>query len=97
MKSIIKDIEEWYICHTTNDLHLHHCIHGTANRKLSDKYGLTIYLCAFHHDMGGKNCVHDNAKLDYIIKQKAQQCFEEFYPDKDFIKIFGRSYISDKL
>lgn len=97
MKSIMQDTEECYICHTTQNLHLHHCIHGTANRKLSDKYGLTIYLCAFHHNMGGENCVHGNAKLDYIIKQEAQKSFEEYYPREDFIKIFGRSYISDKL
>lgn len=32
---------------------IHHCLHGTANRKKADKYNLVIPLCHEHHT-GGK-------------------------------------------
>lgn len=28
---------------------IHHCLHGTANRKKADKYNLVIPLCHEHH------------------------------------------------
>lgn len=30
----------------------HHVMHGTANRKLSEHYGLKVYLCPYHHRNG---------------------------------------------
>jgi glutamyl/glutaminyl-tRNA synthetase len=39
MKSVIQFEKECYICGRTTNLHVHHLLHGTANRKLSDKYG----------------------------------------------------------
>ena len=68
----------------------HHVFFGTANRKLSDKYGLLVYLCAEHHR--GQNGVHFDKKLDDCLKKAAQIRFEETYPDKDFRQIFGRNY-----
>ena len=34
------DWDKCYICGRTTLLHKHHCIKGTANRKISEKYGL---------------------------------------------------------
>ena len=36
--------------------------------------------------------VHFNKDLDNGLKQLTQKKFEETYPDKDFLKIFGRNY-----
>lgn len=93
MKSIMQNKEECYYCKTTNDLHEHHCIHGTANRKLSEKYGLKVYVCSFHHNMGGRFSIHGNSAIDYELKKKAQIEFEKYYKDKSFKSIFGRNYI----
>lgn len=68
----------------------HHCIHGTANRKLSEKYGLKVYLCHEHHT--GLSGVHFNPEMDLIVKQKAQEAFEKRYPDLGFMEIFGKNY-----
>lgn len=101
MKSIIHDKKEktCLLCKIIDDdnsekgvLHEHHCIHGTANRRLSEKYGLKIYLCPFHHT-DGEYAVHKNARVDNSIAQIAQIYFNRNYPDKSFVEIFGKNYL----
>ena len=75
-------------------LDLHHVFLG-ANRKLSDKYGLTVYL---HHNtchIFGENSVHGNAKVMRILQAHAQRAAMAHYgwSTKDFIKIFGKNYL----
>lgn len=70
---------------------LHHVFSGTANRKKSDKYGLTINLCRKHHRE-----MHDkpNQGLDLFWKQEAQHYYEAHIGTReDFIKDFGRSWL----
>jgi hypothetical protein len=91
MKSIIQDKKECFICGTTYGLELHHCIFGNANRKLSDKYGLTIWLCHEHHT--GDSGVHFNKEMDNQIKKLSQERFEEVYGAlKSFVEVFGRNF-----
>lgn len=89
---LIENFEECVVCHTTQDLHKHEVFFGTANRKLSIKYGLVISLCGIHHNLSNKG-IHYNKELDLKWKRKAQKKFEEFYPDLDFRKIFGKSVL----
>lgn len=92
MKSIICNDKECYICGTTVDLHRHHIFFGTANRKLSEKYGCWVYLCAHHHNMSDLG-VHHNRELDLRLKQTAQKVFEEKYSHEKFVTVFGRSWL----
>lgn len=92
MRSIIQDEKECYICRTKENLHEHHIIHGTANRKQSEKYGLKVWLCAYHHNMSGDS-VHANARLDNEFKKLAQQYFEKEHSREEFRQIFGKSYL----
>ena len=80
------------MCGSTYILHKHHIFFGTANRKLSEKYGCWCYLCARHHNMSD-NGVHSNKPLDTKLKKFAQEKFIEAYPDLDFLKIFGKNYL----
>lgn len=48
-KNILQDRKECFCCGTTLNLERHHVIHGTAGRKIADRLGLTIWLCAEHH------------------------------------------------
>ena len=90
MKSIIQNNKECYVCKTTLGLHLHHCLYGTANRKLADKYKLTVWLCGYHHNLSNES-VHFNKDLDLHLKQLAQTKFEETY-NESFLKVFGKNY-----
>ncbi len=92
MKSIIQKEKRCYLCGTTYNLHEHHCIHGSGNRKNSEKYGLKIWLCAAHHNMSNYG-VHNDAKLDLEIKQMAQKEFEKTHTREEFMKIFGKNYL----
>ena len=90
-KSIIQTEKECLVCQTTIGLELHHCIYGTANRKLSDKYGLVVWLCKPHHT--GSAGVHRNKILDDKLKKYAQERFEAVYGENtSFREVFGRNY-----
>lgn len=92
MKSVIQFEKECYICGRTTNLHVHHLLHGTANRKLSDKYGYWVYLCVEHHV--GNNGVHQKSELDMKFKQLAQMHYEKHRGTRqDFINEFGKSWL----
>ena len=92
MKSLISNEKKCYVCGTTQNIHLHHIYRGYAFRKVSDKYGCWVYLCGYHHNLSNEG-IHFNKELDTRIKQLCQRKFQEAYPDLDFRKIFGRSYL----
>ena len=99
MESIIqKDKAKCFICGMNSNLEpldCHHCFEGNPNRKLSEKYGLKVYL---HHSkchIFGENSVHVNAKVDRAIKRIAQKKAMKYYgwTVEEFIQIFGKNYI----
>ena len=94
MKSILQKKKRCLICHTEQDLHCHHVWEGTGRRKISDKYGLTVWLCAKHHNMSDEG-VHFNRDLDLALKEAAQKKAMEHYgwTTEDFIKIMGKNYL----
>ena len=97
MKSILQNDKECYICRqfgecNTQDLEDHHIFFG-PNRKLSEKYGMKVYLCARHHR--GNASPHMCRAIDIELKQMAERKFLEHYNKtvEDFITIFGKNYI----
>ena len=96
MKSIIQREKQCLVC-GNYQVEEHHCIYGTANRKLSEKYGLKVWLCNRHHTASfyqdKSAAVHFNKVLDKKIKQLAQKSFEYHYPELNFSKIFGKNYL----
>jgi len=66
MKSIIQSEKECFVCKTTSNLHDHHILFGTSNRKNSEKYGLKVWLCMEHHT--GSAGAHQNRALDLYLK-----------------------------
>lgn len=94
MKSIIQDEKVCLVCGSTNT-HEHHCWGGTANRKLSEKYGLKVYLCPYHHNMSD-NGVHFDKELDNEIKELAKKKFEQTY-NLNFQRLFYGDGIEEEL
>ena len=73
-------------------MEVHHILYGTANRKISDRYGYIVPLCQEHH-RGGTG-VHFNKALDDHLKQLAQKHFEENHGSREeFREVFGKSYL----
>lgn len=107
MKSVIqrKEDRQCYICKNflgdfseKNDLEEHHIFEGVANRRLSEKYGLKVYLCKHHHTgdiNGSRDAVHSKGdnNFDIKLKQIAQMIFEQEHGREQFMSIFGKNYL----
>ena len=93
MESIIqsKNEKKCFICGSENWLESHH-IFGGANRCLSEKYGLKVWLCHYCHNEPPQG-VHHNRKNAENLYKLGQTAFNLYYPDKDFVSIFGRNFI----
>lgn len=77
-------------------LELHH-IFGGSRRKLSEKYGLVVYLCGERCHRTGKLSVHQNSMtMDYVHKygQRLAQK-ENGWTVEQFREIFGANYLDD--
>lgn len=92
MESIISQERECYICGGRVWLEEHH-IFGGANRKLSEKYGLKVYLCHYCHNEPPLGVHHNRENADRL-REMGQKAFNSTYPNKDFVKIFGRNFIN---
>lgn len=100
-KSIIQDKRggECYLCNMLLGIDTpaacreeHHVMHGTANRKLSEHYGLKVYLCPYHH-RNGPQAAHRCRQTDILIKQAAQRVFERKYSPEKWMEVFGKNYL----
>lgn len=91
--SIISNEYRCFRCGRTSDLERHHCICGNGRRRLSEKYGLWVYLCPDHHTMS-RDAVHRDREYDLLLRGLAQELWEHKYGTRDeFIKEFGRSWL----
>jgi hypothetical protein len=82
-----------YITGATEGLHKHHIFYGNGKRKLSEQYGMYVYLIPRLHNMSDEG-VHFNKEFDTRLKQETQRRFEaEIGSREDFRRIFGESYI----
>ena len=102
MKSIIQDQKECFICginydiETITRLHEHHIFEGTARRKLSEKYGLKVYLCHRHHVTDTKYSIHSQKQLDLELKQLAQRNLKKLIHVKNLQKTLLKVTYSKK-
>ena len=99
MKSIMQEkngtcylCERYYGDYSQKVTEEHHAIFGAGNRKLSERYGLKVYLCVGHH-RASNEAVHMNEQVRREVSEDAQRAFERKYPDLSFLEIFGKNYI----
>lgn len=88
-----------YLCKKLHDdysvkpvIQEHHAIYGRANRKMSEKFGLKVYLCLEHH-LAGPEAVHKNPEISEMVKRDAQLVFTRHYTNFDWMEIFGKNYL----
>ena len=92
MKSIIVERTDRCVICGSPYVEIHHAIHGTATRKVADKYGLTIPLCHEHHL--GVLGPHLNRTVDLTYIKAAQRAFESKVGTREeFRKLFGKSWL----
>lgn len=94
MKSILQREAVCFVTGRRDNLHCHHVFFGSGKRKLSEKYGLKVYLVGELHNLS-KEGVHFVREFDTALKCFAQKKAMQYYgwSTEDFIKIFGENYI----
>lgn len=91
-KSILQDEKVCYISRRTHFLEKHH-IFGAANRSLSEKYGLWVWLNHHWHNEPPNGAHFNRQTMDYLHR-KGQLAFEKVHGTReDFMRIFGRNYL----
>lgn len=72
-----------------------HHLFGGGRRKLSEKYGLVVYLCHSRCHIYGKYSAHKNAEIaDYLHKYGQRKAMkEQGWTTEDFMKVFGANYL----
>lgn len=104
MKSIMQeDKTRCYLCgglaywtdeEVLDRIEEHHVFGGNPGRKLSEKYGLKVYLHGIKCHRMGKDSAHMNGLISENLKAAGQKRFEEVHGTREeFIKIFGKNYI----
>lgn len=89
--SIICNEEVCYKCGKLVGLQRHHCLHGTANRKLAEIDGLWVYLCVdCHRDLHDRNTAFDGA-LMRLAERRYLDHYNKTIPD--FIARYGKNYL----
>ena len=82
----------------------HHGMFGIANRRLSEEYGLKVYLCIEHHLAGaGLDAVHSNEDIRRLLEEESQRAFERKYKPmlgktgarKKFYDIFKKNCLGE--
>lgn len=91
-KSIVtNNLDKCYVCGSGQNLEIHHCWHGTANRKLADEDGLIVALCSTCHHQR----LHDNPNktLDDNLMKISEQAWIDHNNATiaDFIKRYGKN------
>lgn len=82
--------------HCGGAIEKHHIFQG-ANRRASEKYGLTVYLCHNHHNEPPYG-VHFNKERDAALKAQAQRraMHVHGWTEDEFRRRFRKSYIAEE-
>lgn len=89
MKSILQENKECYTCGSPY-CEDHHIFFGPL-RKISERYGLKVWLCTEHHK--GNEGPHLNRAFDIFLKKLAQREFLKNHTMDEWMKEFGRNFL----
>jgi len=96
-KSSIQSEKVCYLCGAVrgglNELKEHHCISGTANRRMAEKYGLKVWLCNHDCHIYGPKSPHQCKETSLMLHQVAQRKFEETHTREEFMEVFKKNWL----
>lgn len=104
MESIMQsDKNTCYLCDgkaywTDNDmldrLEEHHVFGGNPGRKLSERYGLKVYLHGIKCHREGQKSAHKSRCTREFLQSEGQKAFERVHGSRqEFMKVFGKNYL----
>ena len=81
-----------FFCGKTVGLERHHVMSGTANRKLSEQYGLWVWSCEFDHTDPKEGVQYNRKKAD-ALKRLGQIAFEARHSHEMWMEVFKKNYL----
>lgn len=90
-ESIIQTERCCYFCGKLTGLEKHHVFGGVANRKVSETYGLTVWLCHECH-VGNEGAQYDKEK-NLELKREAQRAFQKYYGHAAWMRLIRKNYL----
>lgn len=90
-KSIVQNGERCFFCGRMVGLERHHIFGGVANRPLSEKYGLWVWLCQNCHT--GTDGAQYDRKRNRMLKRLGQIAFEARHSHEEWMDIFKKNYL----
>lgn len=92
-KSIMQQDRACYFCGRLDGLERHHVFGGVANRPISEKYGLWVWLC--HKCHTGKDGAQYDKEKNLLLKQDAQRAFMAYFSKPLWMQLIRKNYIGD--
>ncbi len=91
MNSVMQNEKRCYLCGSEIGLEKHHIMSGVANRPLSEKYGLWVWLC--HNCHTGTDGAQYDPEKNRMLKAEAQAAFEAEYGHQKWMQTFRKNYL----
>ena len=91
MTSILQRNKVCYLCGRMTGLERHHIFGGVANRRISEQYGLWVWLC--HECHTGTDGAQYDPEKNRHLKQIAQMAYEQTHSRDEWMKLIRRNYI----
>lgn len=89
--SIVHFTKECFYCGKVRGLQVHHICNGPF-RKKSETYGGWLYVCPYHHTLGGRESIHGNPSMEKALKKMFQIEFEKLYGEEKWMNVFKKNY-----
>ena len=91
MKSALQDEKRCYFCGAVVNLERHHIFAGVANKPISERLGLWVWLCPRDH-RGVEGAQYDKER-NRLLKAEAQAAFERFHSHEEWMQIIRKNYL----
>ena len=91
MKSIVQTSKDCFLCGRETCLERHHIFAGVANRPISEREGLWVWLCHDCHT-GNKGAQYEK-ETNLYLKQAAQMAYEQCHTHEAWMRLIRKNYI----
>ena len=91
MKSALQENKRCYLCGAVVNLERHHIFAGVANRPISERHGLWVWLC--HNCHTGTDGAQYDKEKNLLLKSEAQKAFERFHTRAEWMALIRKNYL----
>lgn len=96
-KKTQETITQCHLCMQQGDYSIkhteeHHVMYGSGQRAISEREGLTVRLCVYHHRTGPA-AVHNSEETRQKLCAEIQAKYEQTHSRKEYKEKFKKNYL----